>query len=220
MASEPTQAEILNRAISHALAGVFKSLPGTVVTYDPVRQVGNVQLAVKDPVVKNDGSVEFVDLPILPEVPFLWPRGGGYSLHLPMLPGDGVLLVFSDLDDTRWRETGAVMAPPFLQRHGLGYGWAIPGTFPALSPIATTDALPGMAILNGPAFLRLGGATATFVALAALVDAQFTALRAAITSAAGVEAGASGLGGMTALDTALTSAAWPVTTTATKVQAE
>lgn len=65
--------------------------------------------------------------------------------------------------------------------------------------------------------LNLGGAGATFVALAPLVAAQLAALKVAIASAAETEAGAAGTGGMTALNTALS--AWPTAVAATKVKA-
>ena len=112
--------------------------------------------------------------------------------------GDTCLLVFAEESFSKWMATGSVEQPEVLRRHGL-HAVCIP--FPAR-----------------------GGQAVQFVALANLVTTALTQLRTAITSAAGTESGAGGLGGMTALDAALSLVpnvppGWPGPVAATKVKA-
>lgn len=109
--------------------------------------------------------------------------------------GDRCLLVFCEESFAKWFDTGSVEPPDVLVRHGL-HAVCIPW-------------------VEG---------SSQFVALANLVDTALTQLRTAITSAAGTEAGAGGLGGMTALDAALdlvpnVPPGWPASVAAVKVKA-
>lgn len=91
--------------------------------------------------------------------------------------GDKCLLIFCEESFAKWFDSGSVEPPDVLQRHGL-HAICIP-------------------------IVALGGQAVQFVALANLVDAKLEQLSAAIGVAAGVESAASGLGGMSALASAL-----------------
>jgi hypothetical protein len=111
-------------------------------------------------------------------------------------PGDTCLLAFCEESFAKFFSTGSVEPPEVLRRHGL-HGVCFP--FPARA-----------------------GDGVQFVALANLVDAKFDALVTAISTAAGVESGASGINGMAALQSALAALlppVWPLSTAATKVKA-
>lgn len=112
--------------------------------------------------------------------------------------GDKCLVVFCEESFAKWFTEGSVEPPDVLVRHGL-HGVCIPLTATA-------------------------GQAVQFVALANLVTTALTQLRTAITSAAGTESGAGGLGGMTALDAALNLVpnvppGWPGPVAASKVKA-
>lgn len=107
--------------------------------------------------------------------------------------GDPCLLVFCEESFAKWWETGSVEQPEVLRRHGL-HAVAIP-------------------------LVARAGQAVEFVALANLVDAQFAALMTAIGAAATAESAASGLGGMSLLNTQLGTPPWPSSTAATKVKA-
>jgi hypothetical protein len=166
MAGEPTDAALLRRALENRLLDLHTALPGRVEKYDATKQVADVQPVVKKPTRDAAGTRTFVELPVIRNVPVVWPRAGGFSLHLPMTKGDHVLLVFSEWDHSQWRQTGATSKPAWLELHGLSFPYAVPGIGPNASPIAATDAPAGVAALNGPGDIRLGGTSADFLALA------------------------------------------------------
>lgn len=164
-------AEIIKEAIAKSLDGVHTGIPATVTLYNPVLQ----QVACQ-PVIAG--------MPVLEDVPVLWPRGGLHFLHMPLIPGDTVYLLFSEQDTGPWRLSGTAQAPALLRRHGL-YAVALPGVAPDVKPLTSVTALTGVAagvdggpiIHVGAAGVDLGAFPATqAVALAALVDAAISAI--------------------------------------------
>lgn len=176
METSPTLAEVIRGAIESRLLDVHTSIPGKVVTYDPTTQTADVQPAVRRALSLEDG-VEHEDLPIIPNVPVGWMRGGGFSFQFPLVPGDHVWLVFSEAATGAWRESGDLSDPVDHARHDLSYPIALPMCAP------DSGALPAAlgALLSVPAggTLYLGGQgpTADYVALAGKVEAQLGALR-------------------------------------------
>ena len=90
---------------------VHTSLPGVVVSYDATTRRARVQPAV-DHLVSPEGNpnAEFGDLepmpnPIILDVPVIFPAGGGYTVHFPLLPDDPVLLLFSERDIAAFKQT-------------------------------------------------------------------------------------------------------------------
>lgn len=87
------------------------ALPGIVESYDPEKQTVSVRIP------EREGSTPF---PLLTDVPVFMP------VPFEVSPGDGALVVFSDL------ETESLLAPaeeaPFsLRRHSLSDGFAFVG---------------------------------------------------------------------------------------------
>jgi len=219
MSLDPSLQEVIARAISSRLLDVHTAIPGRVVSYDASKQTAEVTPVVQRVDPKADGGNALTPLPSIPNVPVQWPRGGRYALHFPLAAGDHVLLVFSEAAIGHWRASGELAPPGDLRRHSLGYPIAIPGIAPDAGKLEGAPDNEAVLTVGDGAF-RVGGASAEMVALANKVDAQLDALKQAIASAAGSEAGASGLNGMTSLNTAL--AAWPLPagTAATKLKAE
>lgn len=171
MPIEPTEAEVIRKAIDARLLDVHTAMPGVVEKYDSARQVADIRLVVKHAYDTADG-VALEELPVLPEVPIVWPRTALASMHMPLAAGDGVLVVFTEADDHGWRKNAqAPGAPGDLQRHGLSYGYAIPGCSPEASRIPATDVSGTDVVLNVTGgSIRMGGPTADFVALASKTD--------------------------------------------------
>lgn len=169
MALEPTLQEVLYDAIESRLLELHTAIPGRVVSYDSAKQTAEVEPVVLRAEPREDGGRTLTPLPVIPNVPVQWPRGGGYALHFPLKAGDHVLLVFSEAAIGHWRSSGELAPPGDLRRHSLGYPVAIPGIAPESAPIA--DAPAGEAVLTvGDGTFRVGGASAEMVALANLVQ--------------------------------------------------
>jgi hypothetical protein len=101
-----------------------------------------------------------------------------------LAPGDKVLLLFSEADSQKWEGSGGIQNPTDQTRHGLGSPFCI--------PFGDT--------------LTIGN---PLTAVAVALQSQLESLLSAINAAVLVESGASGLGGMAALQSALSTAGWP-----------
>lgn len=183
MSLEPTEAEIIEDAITSRLEEVYTCAPGRIHSYDAVKQVCDIELAQNRPLRLADGSVLQEVLPILPNVQVRWPRAGGYSMHLPLAKGDWVIVLFSHASLTTWRDTGGVGPVGDVRLHSLDGAFALPGVAPDGDVIAPTDApATGEAVFNGPGHYRVGGPSADWVAHATSTSAALDALQQQITA--------------------------------------
>jgi hypothetical protein len=105
-------------------------MPGIVQSFDASTQLATVQPAIRRIFITRDGDKETLvpdDLPILINVPVIFPRGGGFSLTFPVRSGDECLLVFCERSIDDWHETGKVKAPTTKRFHSLSDATAIVG---------------------------------------------------------------------------------------------
>lgn len=83
-----------NKARSRAIKTRVAS-PGIIQSFDSTTQTVSVQLAIREKRY-NDGEETWEDVPLLVDVPVVFPRAGGYLLTLPIAPGDECLVIFGD----------------------------------------------------------------------------------------------------------------------------
>lgn len=123
-------AGLIRDAMEARLESVFTALPGEVIRYDADKQAADVQPMIKRVVRRSDGSAQAEDLPILPNVPVVFPAAGGFRLTLPVAKGDPVLLVFTQRPIDEWRRTGELSHPGDLRLHHPSGVVALPGLMP------------------------------------------------------------------------------------------
>lgn len=123
--SDPEEA--MRAAMDGSRATMWTALPGIVVSFDPVAVTASIQPAIKGVVQGQDGKFSGVNLPVLPDVPVVFPHGGGCTLTFPIKPGDEVLVVFSARCIDAWWQSGGIQYPMEPRMHDLSDGFAIPG---------------------------------------------------------------------------------------------
>ena len=82
----------------------------TTTAIDPVTQTVTVQIALQEQ-VRTDIGPQWYDVPPIIMVPVVMPRGGGYSITLPVKAGDEGMLVFCDTCFDFWWVNGQNNAP-------------------------------------------------------------------------------------------------------------
>jgi len=102
-------------------------MPGIIQSFDPDEQTVSVQLAIRERIRDGEGRMEFVNLPLLLDVPILMPRAGGYIVTMPVSKGDECLVVFGDMCIDAWWSNGEVQNQIEKRRHDLSDGFAILG---------------------------------------------------------------------------------------------
>jgi hypothetical protein len=134
--------ESLRMALDGHQATVWTALPGIVSAVDLAKQTVSVQPAIQGQVAAADGSLKFVNLPLLVDVPITWPRAGGFALTFPIAIGDEVLVIFSSRCIDAWWQSGGVQPPAEHRMHDLSDGYAI------LAPTSQPKKLSGVSATN------------------------------------------------------------------------
>lgn len=93
---------LLRAATGEFARSLNTCLPGTVTSYDAASQRASVQPMIR--LTQPDGREE--QMPVLNAVPVIWPRSGGAHMTMPVKPGDGCLLVFSQRSLDEYKSTG------------------------------------------------------------------------------------------------------------------
>ena len=123
--NDPVEAQRL--AQEGQQAQLWTALPGIVQSFDPVAMTVSVQPAVMGSVRGERGHVQNQAMPLLVDVPVVFPCGGGFSLTYPIKPGDEALVVFSSRCIDGWWQGGQAVPPPDSRMHDLSDGLAIVG---------------------------------------------------------------------------------------------
>ncbi|NHB88733.1 Gp138 family membrane-puncturing spike protein [Photorhabdus tasmaniensis] len=108
-------------------AGLYVSLPCIIQSFNPDAVTVTAQPAIRWKIRKKDGVLESVSLPLLVDVPVIFPRGGGVTLTFPVKTGDECLVVFADRCIDYWWQSGGVQEPVDPRQHNLSDGFAIIG---------------------------------------------------------------------------------------------
>ena len=117
--------EGLRIAMESHQSHMWTSIPGIVAGVDLAAQTLSVQPSIQGSVTAPDGSVQAVNLPLLVDVPIVWPRAGGFALTFPIKAGDEVLVVFASRCIDAWWQGGGVGAQAEARMHDLSDGFAI-----------------------------------------------------------------------------------------------
>lgn len=143
----PSLEEVLRMATHQALFEVHTALPGKVEKYDEKTQKADVKPLLKRTVINDDGTELSESLPVISDVPVLFPRAGGFFISFPVQPGDFVLLVFCERSIDKFTAgTGGEVDPVDLRMHDLSDAVALPAFYPFSRPIK--DANPDDLVLG------------------------------------------------------------------------
>jgi hypothetical protein len=207
MGVNPTEADLISEAITSRLLDLHGPTIGIVQTFYPAG-VGQAPAVDVLPVVQraiptDDGTAEPEPFPVLPNVPLVYPQGGGCSITWALVPGDSVLIVVLMLDVMQWRLTSAPIVAPTTDQgmHHIAHCVAIPGIVADLgtpmpnpsasltiaangSSLALDGSAPGVATLDAGT-IKLGAGAVNAAADATKVGIQLTAIATAIGALGG-----------------------------------
>lgn len=122
--------DAIRQAILYQLNNVHTAMPGAVISYDFATQKASVQPLLNK--FWSDGTSS--PLPVLENVPIIFPRAGGASLTFPVVEGDSCLLLFSERSIDEWVNTGGQVSTKDSRKFDLSDAVAIMGLSPFSSP--------------------------------------------------------------------------------------
>ncbi len=199
MTTTPTDAEMISAAIDSKLIDVHTSLPGVVQSYNKLLQTATIVLQVKRVLPKAGGGFVTEELPVLENVPVVFPRTKKFMITFPIEEGDEGEVAFQEMSIDQWRSKGSVTSPGDIGRHTLTAGVFRPGLSSNLSVITPPDTDIGSDMIlgeiagvqvrvkaGGPIEVVSSGSStaADFVAMAAKTEAGLQTIVDAITGAA------------------------------------
>jgi hypothetical protein len=121
-----TISEAVRAAILYQLCNINTALPGIIVSYDYTQQRASIQPAINK--LYTDGTTQA--LPILNNVPVIFPASGGASISFPVSVGDTCLVVFAQRSIDNWKLQGGQVTPFDPRKLDLSDGMAIVGLNP------------------------------------------------------------------------------------------
>ena len=101
-------------------------IPGVIQQYDPKTNTASIQPAIREEIVNEDNTVQYMNLPILVNVPIIFPSCSIGSIKMLLKQGDECLVLFSDLSIDNFWKYANVQNPIEVRRHDLSDGIAIP----------------------------------------------------------------------------------------------
>lgn len=119
--------EMYNTLMDKVFSTLRVSAPGIIKEFDPVSQTAKVQIAIREHVQQENLQLVWTEIPVLLDVPVVFPRGGGYVLTFPIKESDECLVVFSDMCIDAWFSLSGVQNQIEKRRHDLSDAIAIPG---------------------------------------------------------------------------------------------
>lgn len=114
-------------ALSGFAANLWTALPGIVQDYDATKLTCTIQPAIQARLRSAKGEFTWVKLPLLVDVPVLFPSGGDFIVTLPVKKDDEALVIFSSRCIDAWWQQGGVQLQAELRMHDLSDGFAIVG---------------------------------------------------------------------------------------------
>lgn len=114
---------VVEKGLDSFAKTLHTAMPGVIVSFDAATQLATVSPSIK---YKTIAGVE-VQIPDLLKVPVMTPRGGSFSITLPVKVNDECLLVFCETSIDRWKKGGAGFVAGQKHYHDLSDGVAIVG---------------------------------------------------------------------------------------------
>lgn len=121
---------------------MWTAMPAIVQSVNLSQMTVEIQPAIQGVITLQDNSLQYVNLPLLVDVPICFPKAGGFVLTFPIAPGDEVLAIIASRCIDSWWQSGGIGQPIELRMHDLSDGFAIPGpsSLPnVISNISATD---------------------------------------------------------------------------------
>lgn len=151
----PTMGQVINQAIDAFLSNVHTCLPGQVESYDAATGTANVRPLLKR---KYRGEAVAVDLPVITNVPVIFPRLGNGWIRFPVNRGDYVALLFVERSIDTWFQRGGAVDPVDGRKFALADAVAIPGLNPGPNVIIPKGAATSVEVTLGDAWIEITAA--------------------------------------------------------------
>lgn len=164
------ETEMFRRLLDSFANSLRVAIPAVVQSFDPVAQTVVLQPLIKERIQNPDLTQSWVQLPLLLDVPVVFPRAGGFAMTMPITAGDEGIALFQDMCFDQWWVAGGVQIQAEKRRHDLSDAVFLPGvwnqtrTLPNFSTTAAqlrNDAGTSYISINNDGSITIKGKTQT-----------------------------------------------------------
>lgn len=125
MTEKNTLAQAIENTMIALMEGIHTCLPGSIIDYDFKEARASVKPLIQKSYIDGDSMV----LPIIRDVPVIFPRTGVSGITFPLNKGDKVLIVFSERSLDNWKGIGDDAVPRDFRKFDLSDAVCIPGLY-------------------------------------------------------------------------------------------
>lgn len=111
------------------LSRIWTALPCLVQSVDYQKFTISAQPTIQGKIEDEEGNVQDVNLPLLVDIPIVFPRAGKWAMTSPVVPGDECLVIFSSRCIDAWWQNGGVQKALETRKLDLSDGIAIFGPY-------------------------------------------------------------------------------------------
>lgn len=114
-------------------------IPSKIVSVDYNEMTCSCKPLIMEKVKNEQGVMVDIELPILLDVPLIYPSSKDFCITFPLSIDDEVLVFFSDLCIDSWWQSGGIQSQFEERRHDLSDGFAIPAQMSQQKKIVDFD---------------------------------------------------------------------------------
>lgn len=117
----------MREMIDSALADVHTCCPAIIDSFDASTMTVRAKPSIRKLLFPDGENAQWVDLPVLVDVPLCVMSGNGYALTFPIASGDECLLFFAERSFDNWHDQGDVNVQAAMRKHSLSDAFALVG---------------------------------------------------------------------------------------------
>lgn len=119
--------EVLRTLSDSINANLRVALPGIIEEFNADEQTVKVRCAIRERITNRNKDIEYIEIPILLDVPIVMQRAGGFVTTFPIKKGDECLVMFADLCINAWWSLSGVQNIEEYRRHDFSDAFAMLG---------------------------------------------------------------------------------------------
>ncbi|MDY4387905.1 Gp138 family membrane-puncturing spike protein [Pectobacterium aroidearum] len=122
-----SEQDLIGTVMNRVMSNLRVAMPGIIQSFNPEDVTCVVQPSNTGHDTDSRGNKESNPLPLLVDVPVVFPHGGGCTLTFPVSPGDECLIIFADRCIDFWWQSGGIQEPVSDRMHSLSDAFVIVG---------------------------------------------------------------------------------------------
>lgn len=148
----PDMSDMVRAIVDTMLLDMYFALPAKISSYDSDTQYADVKIQLLQSF--DDGSTQ--EYPVIPNVPVKHPRAnsGAARIHMPLKPGDDVVLMFTSRSLDAWKQSGGMTDPADPRKHNIADCFALIGGSSMADAFDVNDP-DAIEIVNGESMMQI-----------------------------------------------------------------